>query len=67
LKICHYKQLTMCFGNLYVKESKSISIRNEIEYPSIFKSVSEATSITPKKISFEMFEPNKSKVISIKE
>jgi len=62
-----YENYTDGFWNLYVKESKSISIRNEIEYPSIFKSVSEATSITPKKISFEMFEPNKSKVISIKE
>ncbi len=61
-----YKNYTDSFWNLYVKESESISIRNEVEYQSIFKSISEATSIVSKEISFEVFKPNAAKVISEK-
>lgn len=58
-----YKNYTDGFWNLFVQESESISIRNEAEFFPLFKSIAEAISIEQKEISFEMFEPNTSKMI----
>ncbi|MEW7289641.1 hypothetical protein [Aquimarina sp. 2304DJ70-9] len=62
-----YENYTDGFWNLYVNESKSISIRNETEFYPIFKTIQEVTSITEKEILDEMFELNKSKIIFEKE
>ena len=58
-----YKNYSDGFWNLYVKESKSISIRNEIEFYPLFKTFQEAISIDEKKIPLKTFEPNSEKVI----
>jgi len=60
-----YSEYTDGFWNLFVKESASISIRNEITFYPLFKSIQEVTSITEKKIDKGMFEPNKNKEIKI--
>ncbi|PIA79449.1 hypothetical protein BFR04_00960 [Gaetbulibacter sp. 4G1] len=61
-----YQNYTDGFWNLFVKESESISIRNETEFYPLFKAIQEASSIEIKTISLEMFEPNSSKIISEK-
>ena len=58
-----YTNYTDGFWNLFVKESNSISIRNETEFYPFFKAVQEAISIDKKIIPSKMFEPNNSKVI----
>ncbi len=58
-----YERYTDGFWNLFVKESKSISIRNETEFYPLFKSVQEAISIEKKEISYTIFEPNASKIV----
>ncbi len=58
-----YKNYTDGFWNLFVKESKSISIRNETEFYPLFKANQEAVSIDKKKIPTKIFEPNNQKVI----
>ncbi len=58
-----YKNYTSGFWNLYVKESKAISIRNEHLYKGMFKSVSQATKITKKKIPEELFIINQDKIV----
>ena len=62
-----YSKYTDGFWNLYVKESESVSIRNEVEFYPLFKSIQEVTSIVEKKIDNTMFEPNKEKIIKIEE
>ncbi|WP_147404138.1 hypothetical protein [Aquimarina sp. AD1] len=58
-----YENYTNGFWNLFVKESNSISIRNETEFYPFFKATQEAISIDEKKIPSKIFEPNNSKVI----
>lgn len=58
-----YENYTDGFWNLFVKESESISIRNETEFYPLFKAIQEAISIEEKEISIEVFEPNSSKII----
>ncbi|WP_299255455.1 hypothetical protein [uncultured Aquimarina sp.] len=58
-----YENYTDGFWNLFVKESNSISIRNETEFYPFFKTTQEAISIDEKKIPSKTFEPNNSKVI----
>lgn len=60
-----YSDHTEGFWNLYVQESESISIRNEIEYFPLFKTIQEVTSIVEKKVDETIFEPNKSKAIKL--
>jgi len=60
-----YKNFNSGFWNLYAKEAKAISIRNEHVYEGFFKSVSEVTKITEKKISETMFELNPEKVVVV--
>ncbi|MDY8137676.1 hypothetical protein [Aquimarina sp. 2201CG5-10] len=60
-----YKNYTSGFWNLYVKESESISIRNETEFLPLFKSVQEVTSIIKKEVSDKVFELNKTKIIKL--
>jgi hypothetical protein len=59
-----YKNYTDGFWNLYVKESESISIRNETEFSPLFRAIQEAISIEIKDTPFSMFEPNVSKIIN---
>jgi len=61
-----YKNDTDSYWNLFVGESKSISIRNETEYYPLFKVVQEAVFIKKKKISNKIFVINKSKFIKEK-
>ncbi|AXT59168.1 hypothetical protein D1816_01990 [Aquimarina sp. AD10] len=58
-----YESYTDGFWHLFVKESNSISIRNETEFFPLFKTIQEAISINEKEIPLKMFEPNSSKVI----
>lgn len=62
-----YENYTDGFWNLFVKKSKSISIRNETEFYPYFKTNQEAVTIDKKKIPSNIFEPNTSKVIFEKE
>lgn len=62
-----YKNYTNEFWNLYVEESESISLRNEVELRPLLKSIQEADSINREKVSKIIFEPNKEKVIITKE
>ena len=59
-----YDNYTDGFWNLFVGESNAISIRNEISFSPLFKSIQEVTSIEPKQIPLEMFEPNTAKIIA---
>ena len=61
-----YNNYTDNFWNLYVNESEAISIRNESEYGTLFKSVDIATSIEETSIPNSMFEPNALKKIDEK-
>jgi hypothetical protein len=63
----HYKNYTDGFWNLYVKESEAISLRNEIELRPLLKAIQEAESISQENIPKKIFEPNKEKVIIIKD
>ena len=58
-----YSNYTDGFWNLYVKESEAVSIRNEVEFYPLFKSIQEASSIEQKKVDDSVFEPNSKKVI----
>ncbi|WP_394751261.1 hypothetical protein [Spongiimicrobium salis] len=58
-----YSEYTDGFWNLFVKESQSISIRNETEFYPLFKSIQEAISIEEKSMDDSIFEPNPNKVL----
>ena len=60
-----YTEQTEGFWNLYVQESKSLSLRNEVEYSPLFKSIQEATSVAEKDMDHQLFEPNADKIISM--
>lgn len=58
-----YENYTDGFWNLFVNESKSISIRNEIEYYPIYKVIQEANTIKQQKVSNDVFTLSKDKYI----
>ena len=62
-----YKNYTDGFWNLYVEESEAISLRNEIELRPLLRAVQEANSIRKEELSNTLFEPNKEKIIILKD
>lgn len=58
-----YKNYTDGFWNQFFTETESVSVRNEIEYLTLFKVIQEAKSIEKREIPSAMFEPNESKLI----
>jgi len=63
----HYKNYNDEFWNLYVKEAKAVSLRNEIVAKPYFKAVQEAVKISEEKVTDRLFEPNEEKVIVLEE
>ncbi|GGG25253.1 hypothetical protein GCM10011344_27400 [Dokdonia pacifica] len=60
-----YEKYTDGFWNLYVKESESVSLRNETEFLPFFRAIQEAVKITPKKIPDTIFNSNPNKYLLI--
>lgn len=58
-----YKNHKENFWHLFVGESKSITVRNEVEYLSLFKSTQQAYKIVKKKIPDDFFKIDKTKFI----
>jgi len=61
----YYRNYESNFWNLFVKESTSISLRNEVEYYPLFKSIQQVYGTIKRKIPDSVFQLNKNKYIKI--